>query len=109
MQKLSWRLDNTRPLWQLLLDDPSDLTCDECFAVMEYYAEMLAKGRIDLLPEIMEHLKGCPDCEDFCRVCIDENGELMYVPVLADEPLPVWRQEERVIAPRMFRNGKTIH
>ncbi len=63
MQKFSWRLDNARPLWQLLLDDPSDLTCDECFAVMEYYAEMLAKGRTDLLPKIMEYLKGCPDCE----------------------------------------------
>jgi hypothetical protein len=30
---------------------------------MEYYAELLAKGRVDLLPKIMEHLKGCPNCE----------------------------------------------
>ena len=52
-----------RALWQLLLEDPSDLTCDECFAVMEYYAEVLARGGVDLLPEIIEHLERCPDCE----------------------------------------------
>jgi hypothetical protein len=53
----------SRALWQLLLEDPSDLTCDECFAVIEYYAEILARGGPDLLPEIIEHLEGCPDCE----------------------------------------------
>jgi hypothetical protein len=52
-----------RPLWQLLLEKPSDLTCDECFAVMEYYAELLAGGTTDLLPKILEHLAGCPNCE----------------------------------------------
>jgi hypothetical protein len=52
-----------RPLWQLLLEDPSDLTCGECFAVMEYYAEVLAMGSTGLLPEVIEHLNGCPDCE----------------------------------------------
>jgi hypothetical protein len=51
-----------RPLWQLLLEDPSDLTCEECFAVMEYYAEVLATGNTDLLHEVIEHLKECPDC-----------------------------------------------
>jgi len=52
-----------RPLWQLLLDDPSDLTCDECFALMEYYAELLTRGRVDLLPRIIEHMERCPHCE----------------------------------------------
>jgi len=52
-----------RALWQLLLENPSDLTCDECFAVMEYYAELLARGGVDLLPEIIKHLEGCPDCQ----------------------------------------------
>jgi hypothetical protein len=51
-----------RALWQLLLEDPSDLNCDECFAVMEYYAEVLARGGVDLLPEIIDHLERCPDC-----------------------------------------------
>jgi hypothetical protein len=52
-----------RALWQLLLEDPSDLTCDECFALMEYYAEALTRGGVGLLPEIIEHLERCPDCE----------------------------------------------
>ena len=51
-----------RALWQLLLEDPSDLTCDECFALMEYYAEALTRGGVGLLPEIIEHLERCPDC-----------------------------------------------
>jgi hypothetical protein len=52
-----------KPLWQLLLEDSSDLTCDECFSVMEYYAELLAKGSTDRLPEVIERLKECPPCE----------------------------------------------
>jgi hypothetical protein len=51
-----------RPLWQLLLEDPSDLTCDECFAVMEYYAEVLARGGTGLLPKVIEHRRRCPHC-----------------------------------------------
>jgi hypothetical protein len=50
------------PLWQVLLKDPSKLTCDECFAVLEYYSELLAKGGDALLPEVMEHVRGCPEC-----------------------------------------------
>ncbi len=47
------------PLWQLLLRESSGLNCDECFAVMEYYAEKLAVGGADLLPKVQD----CPDCE----------------------------------------------
>jgi len=53
----------TRPLWQLLLDDPAKLACDECFAVMEYYADRLATSGPGLLPEALEHLRGCPECK----------------------------------------------
>jgi hypothetical protein len=52
----------TESLWQLLQEEPSSLTCDECFAVMEYYAELLAQGGEVLLPEIVKHLDGCPSC-----------------------------------------------
>jgi hypothetical protein len=67
-----------RALWQLLLDDPADLNCDECFAVMEYYAEVLARGGFDLLPEIIEHLERCPDCrlqhrEALRRLLVDQG------------------------------------
>ena len=50
-------------LWQLLREEPSTLTCDECFAVMEYYAEFLAQGGEALLPAIEKHLKSCPSCQ----------------------------------------------
>jgi hypothetical protein len=30
---------------------------------MEYYAELLTRGRVDLLPTIIEHLERCPHCE----------------------------------------------
>lgn len=51
-----------KPLWEFLLEDPSDLTCDECFAVMEYYADVLARGGADLLPKVLKHLTKCPSC-----------------------------------------------
>jgi predicted anti-sigma-YlaC factor YlaD len=51
-----------RPLWRLLLTDPAKLTCDECFAVLEYYSELLAHGGADLLPKVLEHLQECPEC-----------------------------------------------
>jgi len=51
------------PLWKLLLQDPSELACDECFAVLEYYSELLTLGGPDLLPSVVEHLQGCPDCQ----------------------------------------------
>ncbi|MGD8464828.1 MAG: hypothetical protein PVI09_13260 [Anaerolineae bacterium] len=53
----------TEVLWLLLQEEPSTLTCEECFAVMEYYAELLTQGGRDLLPAIMQHLDGCPSCQ----------------------------------------------
>ena len=50
-------------LWQLLQEEPLTLTCDECFAVMEYYAELLAQGGGNLLPAIEKHLDSCPSCQ----------------------------------------------
>jgi len=73
----------TRPLWQVLLEDPSRLTCDECFAVLEYYSELLAQRGADLLPDVMEHVQGCPECWMEHRVALhlleltyreDQNG-----------------------------------
>jgi hypothetical protein len=62
--KADWRvLTMTKPLWQLLLEDPSDLTCDECFAIMEFYTDLLVQVGLDLFPEVLEHLERCPDCE----------------------------------------------
>lgn len=59
-----------KALWQLLLEDPSDLTCDECFAVMEFYADALATTGPSLLLKVVEHLKACPTCRG-------EHGETL--------------------------------
>ena len=59
-------------LWQLLQQDPSTLTCDECFAVMEYYAELLAQGGQALLPQILRHLEGCPPCRTEHRAALQQ-------------------------------------
>jgi hypothetical protein len=60
----------TEALWQLLQEEPSTLTCDECFAIMEYYAEVLGQGGEALLPEIMRHLDGCPSCRTEHRAAL---------------------------------------
>jgi len=52
----------TRPLWRLLLDDPENLDCSECFAMIEYWAELLAQVGVDLLPDVERYLVRCPDC-----------------------------------------------
>jgi hypothetical protein len=74
-----------RALWQLLLEDPSDLTCEECFAVMEYYAETLADQGAGLLPRIIEHLERCPNCALQHR---DALRRLTADPEARDEALP---------------------
>ena len=65
-------------LWELLQEKPENLTCDECFAVMEYYSELLMQGGRALLPEVKRHLAGCPSCQVECRAAlsrlVEESG-----------------------------------
>lgn len=72
-------LTMTRPLWQLLLEDPSDLTCDECFAVMEFYTDILVRAGLDLFPEVLENLERCPNN------CEAQYGETLRRLVQADQ------------------------
>lgn len=50
------------PLRLLLLEDPSDLTCDSCSAVTEYHTEAPARAGTRLLPHVREHLSRSPPC-----------------------------------------------
>lgn len=52
----------SEPLWRLLLKKPSDLSCEECFAVTEFYASILADGGSELVPDVSRHLRDCPEC-----------------------------------------------
>ena len=63
-------LTMVRPLWQLLLENPSDLTCDECFAVLEYYADVLVASDGVVLPEVLKRLESCPECSPEHREAI---------------------------------------
>lgn len=59
-----------RPLWQLLVlarkpDIPVQLTCEECFALLEYDADLLAADAFSdqIRPSIMHHLALCSGCQ----------------------------------------------
>ncbi len=59
----------SRPLWQLLMDfneaqKAQKLSCDECFMILEFYADQLASGADPtvLQPSLKQHLAHCPNC-----------------------------------------------
>jgi len=61
--------ETVRSLWQLLLltrdaGSPVQLTCQECFALLEYDAERLANGipPDEIRPAVSRHLSLCPQC-----------------------------------------------
>ena len=60
-----------RSLWQILISvkesrNVDTLTCDECFAFMEYLAEEASSGAEEntLQIAIRQHLAKCPDCHE---------------------------------------------
>jgi len=60
----------SRSLWQLLIEtrnikDNIHLTCDECFMLLEYDADLLVAGsRFDeLQTTIRDHLALCSECQ----------------------------------------------
>ncbi len=59
-----------RPLWQLLLltsvsRKSAKLSCEECFALLEYDADLLAAGATPdkLRPSVSRHLSLCTQCQ----------------------------------------------
>jgi hypothetical protein len=50
-----------RPIWQLLLREPEDLTSEACFAVIDYYLEMLGDQPDALASTIRPYLAQCPE------------------------------------------------
>lgn len=43
------------------MSEPSELKHDECFAVLEYCADLIVQEGNDVLPEVQKYLAGCPD------------------------------------------------
>ena len=42
------------------------LTCDECFAVMEYFVELVLEGFTldEIKKPLLKHIAHCPDCQE---------------------------------------------
>ena len=74
----------TRSLWQLLLltkktKGDLHLTCEECFALLEYDADRLASGvkPSEIKRSIQSHLRQCTGCRTQLNEMIDnlENSK----------------------------------
>ncbi len=55
-------------LGRVLGPDEPELTCEQCFAELDRYVELVADGEKadERIPGMKAHLKGCPACaEDF--------------------------------------------
>jgi len=68
-----------RSLWQLLLltreaDTQVQLTCEECFALLEYDAERLADGipPDKIRPAVSHHLSLCSRCRAKFDIWLEE-------------------------------------
>ena len=56
---------------------PVEITCEECFEHMDYYAELLLVGKdaAEVLPLVQEHLERCKDChEEFAALLAALNA-----------------------------------
>ena len=44
----------------------TSLTCDECFAVMEYFVELVSEGFTldEIKKPLLKHIAHCPDCQE---------------------------------------------
>ena len=61
IQKVLTMLSNTQEV---------EMTCDEVFAVLDQFAEMMARGEdvSRLMPLVKHHLAMCPDCQEEYKV-----------------------------------------
>ena len=59
-------VDLTTKLGALLGSDAPEVSCDECFALLDRYVELEVAGAPadDLVPGLRAHLSGCPACAE---------------------------------------------
>lgn len=78
-------------LWQVLLhataDQKEPLSCEECFVLMDYLADLLSTGHpADLVLAMGEkYLKRCPECRQEHRQAM---AELLLAPEDGSERAP---------------------
>ena len=56
--------------------EEQELTCEQCFAFLDYYVELEAAGADveRILPEVAQHLRVCTDCEEEYRALLQVIG-----------------------------------
>jgi hypothetical protein len=54
------------------VDEGDELGCDDCFELLDHYAELLMTGGDpqEVLPKVEKHLEACPCCEAELRALI---------------------------------------
>ena len=48
----------------LVADTEPWLSCDDCFRYVDGYVEELLAGRLDAMPAMRVHVRGCPACAE---------------------------------------------
>ncbi len=53
-------------LRSVTMTDETELTCDEVFALLDQFAEMVKRGEdaAGFMPLVQKHLTMCPDCRE---------------------------------------------
>jgi len=58
------------PMWRTLLESALEtkeyeITCEECFNLLDLYADLLIEGTepAEIMPNVKQHLKQCHCCE----------------------------------------------
>jgi hypothetical protein len=62
-----------RLLQTIYSTQPDELPCDDCFELVDAYAELVMEGvdAAQVLPLVEDHLKRCPACREEFEALID--------------------------------------
>ena len=70
------RLDRARLNWLLksvFTERPDEISCQECFEVVDTFAELKLAGRnaAEAMPLVQDHLDRCPPCREEFEALLD--------------------------------------
>ena len=86
MTRPSGRLTD-RTVHLLTLDTEPWLSCEDCFRLMDVYAEaILTDLQADAMPEMRVHLAGCPACAEEAQSLLDLVTSDGSDPAADDQP-----------------------
>jgi hypothetical protein len=61
-----------RLLRSVAMTDEKEISCEDVFALMDQFAEMVTLGEdtSQLMPMVQKHLAMCPDCREECETLL---------------------------------------